>query len=52
MQLADDNPLGTIDDEFTAAQHDRNIAQIDLFQDRFGLVQSQVHAERFPVRQP
>ena len=34
MQLADHDSLGTIDNEFATAEHDRNITEVDLFLDR------------------
>ncbi len=33
MQLADDHALRTVDDEFTTAEHDRNVTQINFFLD-------------------
>ena len=47
VELAHDAALGPIDDEFAAADHDRHVAQVDLFLDRLGLlVQPQPDAER------
>ncbi len=30
VQLADDNPLGTVDDEGTVFGHQRNLAEVDF----------------------
>src|SRR3954463_6400766 len=46
VQLADDDALGAVDDELAAADHDRHVAEVDLFLDRLGLlVQPQPDAE-------
>ena len=52
VQLADDDALGTVDDELTAAEHDRQVAQVDLFLDRLLLGQPQPDPERPAVGQP
>ena len=48
MELADDDALGTVDDELAAADHDRHVAEIDFFLDRgaVALAQAQPDAER------
>ena len=51
VQLAHHHALGAVDDELAAAEHDRNVAQIDLFLDRLLFVQSQPNAERLAVGQ-
>src|SRR5262249_51988758 len=38
VQLADDDALGAVDDELAAADHDRHVAEVDLFLDRLGLL--------------
>ncbi len=45
MQLTHHDALGTIDDEFAAAEHDRQIAQIDFFLDGLFLHQAQPNAK-------
>ena len=52
MQLTDDHTLGTVDDEFTTAQHDGHIAQVDFFFDRLFLDQPQPDPEGATVGQP
>ena len=41
VELAYDDPFGTVDDEFTTAEHDRNISQKHLFFERLLTVQAQ-----------
>src|SRR5262249_17903313 len=41
MQLTDHDALGAVDDELPAADHDGHVAEVDLFLDRFFLVQAQ-----------
>ena len=52
VQLADHDALGAVDDELAAAEHDRQVAQVDFFLDRLLLVQPQPDAERPAVGQP
>ena len=52
MQLAHHHPLGTIDNELAAAEHDRHIAQVDLFLDRLFTREPQIHPERPSVGEP
>ena len=52
MQLAHHHPLGTVDDELPAAEHDRHIAQVDLFLDRLLTSQPQIDAEGASVGEP
>ena len=52
MQLADDDALGSVDDEFAAADHDRHVAEVDLFFDRLLFLEAQPDPERAPVSQP
>ena len=33
VELADDDALGAVDDELAAADHDRHVAEVDLFLD-------------------
>src|SRR5262249_2974807 len=49
---ADDDALGAVDDELAAADHDRHVAEIDLFFDGLLFVETQPDAERPSVRQP
>ena len=51
VELADDHPLGPVDDELTPAEHDGDIAQIDLFLDGLLLGQPQPNLERPAVGQ-
>ena len=51
MQLANNDPLGTVDDELTTAKHDRDVAEIDLFLDRLFARKTQRNAERATVGQ-
>ena len=51
MQLADDDALGPVDDELAAAEHDRHVAEVDLFLDRLLFDEPQPDAERAAVRQ-
>ena len=51
VQLADDDALGAVDDELAAADHDRHVAEVDLFFDRLFLVQAQPDAERPAIGQ-
>src|SRR5690606_14331609 len=46
VQLADHDAFGTVDDELTAAEHDRHIAEKHFFFDRLFLGQPQPDAER------
>ncbi len=48
VQLADHHAFGTVDDELAAAEHDREVAQIDLFLDRLFLVQPQQTRNGWP----
>ena len=52
VQLAHHDALGTVDDELAAAEHDRQVAQVDFFLDRLLLVEPQPDAERPAVGQP
>ena len=52
VQLADHDALGAVDDELAAAEHDRHVAEVDLFLDRLLFVQPQPDAERPAVGQP
>ena len=52
VELAYDDPFGTVDDEFTTPEHDRNIAQKHLFFERLLSVQSQPNLKRLAVGQP
>src|SRR5262249_21295641 len=51
VKLRDNHPLGAIDDEFAAADHDRHVAQVDFFLDRLLLVEAQPNTERPAVGQ-
>jgi hypothetical protein len=51
VQLAHDHALGAVDDELAAPDHDRDLAEIDLFLDRLGLDQAQADLEGVPVGQ-
>ena len=51
VELADDDALGAVDDELAAADHDRHVAEVDLFLDRLLLVEAQPDAERPAVGQ-
>ena len=46
VQLADHHPLGAVDDELAAAEHDRHVAQVDFFLDRLLLGQAEPDLER------
>ncbi len=52
VQLADDHPFGAIDDELAAAEHDGDVAQVDLFLDRLFLGEAKPNLERPAVGQP
>ena len=52
VKLADDDALGPVDDELAAAEHDRHVAEIDLFLDRLLFDEPQPDAERAAVGQP
>ena len=52
VQLAHHDSLGTVDDELTTAEHDRDVAEIDLFLDGLLASEPQQHAQRTAVRQP
>ena len=53
VELADDDPLGAVDDELAAADHDRHIAQIDrLLEGRLALVEPEPDVEGTAVGQP
>ena len=52
MQLAHHDALGAVDDELAAAEHDRQVAEVDFFLDRLLFVQPQPDAERPAVGQP
>ncbi|GBD36689.1 hypothetical protein HRbin36_01817 [bacterium HR36] len=50
VQLIDDNTLGTIDDEFAAARHNGNIAQVHiLFDYLVAAMQPQEYTERSAI---
>ena len=49
VQLADNDTLGTVDDELTATEHDGHIAEIDLLLNGLVARQPQPHAERAAV---
>ncbi len=51
VQLADDDPFGAVDDELAAAEHDRDVAEVDLLLDRLVLRQAEPDLERAAVRQ-
>ena len=51
VQLADHHALGTIDNELTTAEHNGDIAEIDLFLDRLLAIQSQPNLHRLAVGQ-
>jgi hypothetical protein len=51
VELRDDHALGPIDDELAAADHDRQLAEVDLLLDRLLLVQADPDLERRAVRQ-
>ena len=54
MQLADDHPFRTVDDELAPAHHDRNLAEVDLLlRDLVNPLADQPHRDpkRHPVRQ-
>ena len=52
VELADDDPLGTVDDELAAADHDRHVAQVDRFLERrLALVEPEPDVERPAVGQ-
>ena len=46
MQLAHHDPLGAINDEFAAPEHDRNVAEVDLFLNRLLASQPQQDPQR------
>ena len=47
VELADDDALGAVDDELAAADHDRHVAEVDLFLDAVSpLLQAEPDAER------
>ena len=52
VQLADHDPLGTVDDELAAAEHDRNVAEVDLLLDRLLPGEPQPDAKRPAVGEP
>ena len=52
MQLADHDALGAVDDELTAADHDRHVAEVHFFLARLFLVKAQLHLERPTIGQP
>ncbi len=52
VQLAHHDALGAVDDELAAAEHDRQVAQVDFFLDRLLFVEPQPDAERPAVGQP
>ncbi len=49
MQLADRDALAAVDDELAAADHDRDLAEVDLLLDRLGLDQADPDLERVAV---
>ena len=52
VELADDDPLGTVDDELAAADHDRHVTQVDrFFEGRLALVEPEPDVERPAVGQ-
>src|SRR5208283_3986101 len=51
VQLADDDALGPVDDELAAADHDRHVAEVDLFLNRLLLIEPQPDLERSAVGQ-
>ena len=51
MQLVHNDTFGPIDDEFATTQHDGNIAQVNLFLNRFIFGQTQPDSERSSVSQ-
>ena len=51
VKLADHHALGPVDDELAAAEHDRDVAEVDLLLDRLLLGQAEPHLERPAVGQ-
>ena len=51
MQLAHHDAFGAVDDELAAAEHDRQVAEVDFFLDRLLFVEPQPNAERPAVGQ-
>jgi hypothetical protein len=49
---ADDDALGSVDDEFAAAEHDRHVTQVDFLFDRLFLGQAQPDAKGAPIGEP
>jgi hypothetical protein len=52
VELRHHDALGAVDDELAAAEHDGQVAQVDLFLDRLILDEAQPDAERPTVGQP
>ena len=52
VQLADDHALGPVDDELAAAEHDGDVAQVDLLLDGLLLGQAEPDLEGAAVGQP
>ena len=52
VQLTHHNPLGAIDDELTPTEHDRHVAEVNLFLDRLLTGQPQQHPQRSAIRHP
>ena len=52
VQLVDHHALGPVDDELAAAEHDGDVAQVDLFLDRLLLGQAEPDLEGPAVGQP
>ena len=54
VQLRDDDALGAVHDELAAAEHDRDVAEVDVFLDDFRAAfarHAQLHAQRHAVGQ-
>ena len=51
VQLADDDAFGAVDDELAAAEHDRQVAQVDLFLNRLFFGQAEPDSKRSTVGQ-
>ena len=52
VELAHDHALGTVDDEFAAADHDRHVPEVDRFlEGRLTFVEAKPNVERPAIRQ-
>ena len=52
VQLRDDHTLGAVHDELATAEHDRDLAEVDLFLDGLRLDQANPDLERVAVGHP